>query len=281
MKYFLILLTAVSMISCIDEEMPKDYFTQNETDIDKYIEDNNLDPIKTESGLRYIIEEEGTGDFPEDGSEIVMKYKGTFLNGNVFDQSGSDNYTTFLYNLIYGFREGLKLMKEGSKAKLIVPFHIAYGYSDTQGIPIGSVLVFDIEVIAINEGIDFLTKNEEDIAEYIEENNLDPIKTESGLYYIIEEQGEGDFPTETSKVTVRYEGYFLNGDVFSRNTTDGITTTLDKVIPGWKEGIQLFKEGGKGKLIIPFNLGYGYVRKSTIPVGSVLVFNIELTDVSL
>ncbi|NQX82575.1 MAG: FKBP-type peptidyl-prolyl cis-trans isomerase [Flavobacteriaceae bacterium] len=172
-------------------------------------------------------------------------------------------------------------MKEGSKAKLIVPFHIAYGYSDTQGIPIGSVLVFDIEVIAINEGIDFLTKNEEDIAEYIEENNLDPIKTESGLYYIIEEQGEGDFPTETSKVTVRYEGYFLNGDVFSRNTTDGITTTLDKVIPGWKEGIQLFKEGGKGKLIIPFNLGYGYVRKSTIPVGSVLVFNIELTDVSL
>jgi FKBP-type peptidyl-prolyl cis-trans isomerase len=107
--------------------------------------------------------------------------------------------------------------------------------------------------------------------------------TASGLRYIIEKEGEGVAPTATSKVTVHYSGYLLNGNKFDSSVDRGQPATfgLNQVIPGWTEGLQLIKPGGKAKLIIPANLGYGANGyPPVIPPNSWLVFDVELINVN-
>ncbi|WP_405382775.1 FKBP-type peptidyl-prolyl cis-trans isomerase [Maribacter sp. LLG6340-A2] len=125
---------------------------------------------------------------------------------------------------------------------------------------------------------DFTEDNENEILEFIADNNLDAQKSASGLYYVIENQGTGATPTASSDVTVAYKGYFTNGSVFDQNA-EGITFNLSQVIAGWTEGITYFNEGGSGMLLIPSRLAYGNAGRSGIPGGAVLIFDIELLEV--
>lgn len=127
--------------------------------------------------------------------------------------------------------------------------------------------------------IDYTVQNEEDILKYIKENNLDAKKSDSGLYYVIENEGTGNRPTVNSDVTVAYKGYFLNGSTFDESDANGITFNLQQVIAGWREGITYFKEGGNGVLLVPSKLGYGSSDFRGIPGGSVLVFDVKLLEI--
>ncbi len=108
-----------------------------------------------------------------------------------------------------------------------------------------------------NESVNFKAQNEADITAYITDKNLNAQKSDSGLYYVINEEGTGERPTSTSNVTVAYKGYFLNGSVFDQSNANGINFGLQQVIKGWTEGITYFKEGGSGMLLVPAHLGYG------------------------
>ncbi|MCW2121098.1 FKBP-type peptidyl-prolyl cis-trans isomerase [Flavobacterium sp. 7A] len=129
------------------------------------------------------------------------------------------------------------------------------------------------------EVTDNSTKNDQEIKAYLDKNNLKAEKTDSGLYYIITEEGTGASATAESNVTVAYKGYFTNGNTFDQSGPEGISFGLNQVIPGWTEGIQKFKEGGKGVLLIPSSIGYGNDTKGPIPGGSVLLFDINLISV--
>ncbi len=130
------------------------------------------------------------------------------------------------------------------------------------------------------EAIDYSARNEEDIQIYLEENDLQAQTSETGLHYIINEQGTGEQPTSSSDVTVAYKGYFLNESVFDESDSNGITFNLQQVIAGWTEGITYFKEGGNGLLLVPAHLGYGSFDYNGIPGGSVLIFEVNLIDVN-
>ncbi|HSM64610.1 MAG TPA: FKBP-type peptidyl-prolyl cis-trans isomerase [Gillisia sp.] len=131
-----------------------------------------------------------------------------------------------------------------------------------------------------DESVDYKVQNEQDITAYINEKNLDAQKSDSGLYYVINEEGTGERPTSTSNVTVAYKGYYLNGSVFDQSNSDGISFGLQQVIKGWTEGITYFKEGGSGVLLVPAHLGYGNSDSRGIPGGSVLIFDIKLISVN-
>ena len=126
---------------------------------------------------------------------------------------------------------------------------------------------------------DYAAINEKQITDYITKNNLEAIKCESGLYYIIDEAGEGVKPTSASTVKVAYKGYYLDGEIFDESNEEGISFPLKRVIKGWTEGITYFKEGGKGTLLVPSYLGYGSYDTRGIPGGSVLLFDIHLISV--
>jgi FKBP-type peptidyl-prolyl cis-trans isomerase FkpA len=99
----------------------------------------------------------------------------------------------------------------------------------------------------------------------------------SGLFYVIDNAGSGKKVTACSYVTVSYKGSFTNGNIFDQGT--GFQTYLDGVIRGWTNGVPLIKKGGKIHLYIPPSLGYGSQPYGPIPGNSILVFEVELTNV--
>jgi FKBP-type peptidyl-prolyl cis-trans isomerase len=273
-SYIYLFLSLFLFTSCLNED---NYFApQTEEDIIEYIENNNLNATRTDSGLYYIITNEGTGIRPTENSDVTIEFKGYLLDGTVFNQSYSDGVSFELKNEIEGLIEGLQLFKEGGEGTLIIPSNLAYGINGIGTIPGDAVVLFDIKLI---EG-DYAAQNETDILKYIEDNNLIATKTDSGLYYVINNEGTGTRPTGTSNVTVAYKGYFLDGSVFDESDSIGVSFGLDQVIAGWTEGITYFKEGGEGTLLVPYYLGYGINGYSIIPGGSILAFDINLVSVN-
>jgi len=281
MKYTLFILAICLFVSCSKDE-ETNYIEENDREIIEYIETHKLDATKSSSGLYYVIDEPGTGKDANPNSYVNVLYKGYLINGDVFDESDSNGIYTYLQQVILGWAEGISYFKEGGSGKLLIPAHLAYGNSSNGPIPGGSVLIFDIQLIEVYDDIESLykSKNEKEITTYIAENELNAQKTESGLYYVIEEEGTGAQPNSDSNVTVAYKGYFKNGYTFDQSKDDGISFSLSEVIKGWTEGIPYFKEGGKGKLLIPSHLAYGPYDRNGIPGGSVLIFDVNLIKVN-
>ncbi|MCS6990750.1 MAG: FKBP-type peptidyl-prolyl cis-trans isomerase [Chitinophagales bacterium] len=122
------------------------------------------------------------------------------------------------------------------------------------------------------------------IEDYLKRNNLSAQRTASGLYYIIEKQGNGPKALSGKKVTVHYTGRLLDGRTFDSSRLPGrepfsFQLGARQVIKGWEEGIALFHAGGKGTLIIPSVLGYGERGAGSIPPNSILIFDIEVLEV--
>ncbi len=135
---------------------------------------------------------------------------------------------------------------------------------------------------------DMLTPNEQFevdlklIQDYLTKNNLTAQQTNSGLHYIVTEEGSGtDYPTINDKIKVHYKGFYIDSEeVFDQNfdISDPNSFELARTIKGWREGIPLFKRGAKGMLLIPSILAYGPYPENGIKPNATLVFEIELLD---
>ena len=109
------------------------------------------------------------------------------------------------------------------------------------------------------------------------------VTTASGLKYQVVKKGTGtQAPKATDTVKVHYHGTLLNGTVFDSSVQRGepISFPLNRVIPGWTEGLQLMHVGDKFRFEIPANLAYGEQSPSpSIPPNSTLVFEVELLGI--
>lgn len=178
----------IGVLNVIEEELFQDYFNdliasqqkkqeeksvqQLEDDIkeiEKYISENNLQADRTESGVFYVIEKEGTGPEVEQGNTVHVDYTGYVLDGTVFDTSvesraresnlynQAKNYSPISFEVgvgrvIKGWDEGLQRLRKGSVAKLIIPSPLAYGPNQrSEVIKANSILVFDVEVTDVQK----------------------------------------------------------------------------------------------------------------------------------
>jgi FKBP-type peptidyl-prolyl cis-trans isomerase len=133
----------------VDDKILQDYFTAN-----------SVTATKTASGLYYLIEKEGTGATAKPGQAVTVNYTGRTMDGKIFDSNldpalGHAEPFTFVVGqgqVIQGWDEGVALFKKGTKAKLFIPSTLAYGQnSPSPAIPADAVLMFDIEVLKIEE----------------------------------------------------------------------------------------------------------------------------------
>lgn len=125
---------------------------------------------------------------------------------------------------------------------------------------------------SLEEGEQFLAANKEEEG---------VVETESGLQYVIDVEGTGMSPEATDTVEVNYEGRLIDGTVFdsSYDRGESVKFPLNRVIKGWTEGLTYVKEGGKIRLFVPSEMGYGKRGTGPIPGNSVLIFDVELVKV--
>jgi FKBP-type peptidyl-prolyl cis-trans isomerase len=129
----------------------------------------------------------------------------------------------------------------------------------------------------------FEAKQKTENAAFIKEvESIEGIKqSDTGLYYKIIEPGTGPKATRADKVTVHYVGTLPDGTTFdsSRERGQPATFPVSGVVPGFGEGVQMIGEGGKIKLYIKPELGYGSRPAGKIPPNSFLVFDVEMIEV--
>lgn len=140
----------------IDDQLIKDFLAQK-----------NIEANRTESGLFYIVTQEGSGEQPQQGDSVSVNYVGKLMDGTVFDTSYEElaqeagvynenrTYSPFSFpigkrQVIAGWDEGLMLLNEGSKATFYIPSGLAYGQRGSgRRIPPNSPLIFDVELVEV------------------------------------------------------------------------------------------------------------------------------------
>lgn len=121
---------------------------------EQFLADNKsvVDIIETDSGLQYQVLTKGTGEeHPSASSKVKVHYHGTLMNGTVFDSSVERNQPISfgLNQVISGWTEGVQLMVVGDKFRFYIPAKLGYGDRAAGAIPPGSLLIFDVELLAI------------------------------------------------------------------------------------------------------------------------------------
>lgn len=225
------------------------------------------DSVKTASGLATKVITAGSGQTRPSSTDLVtVHYTGWTTDGKMFDSSVVRGVpATFpLDRVIAGWTEGVQLMVTGETRRLWIPESLAYlGKREPRG-----MLVFDVELISFTESP---TKPPPDV----KGPPSDAQRTPSGLRYKVLSPGTGSrHPAARSQVTVHYSGWTTDGRLFDSSVARGqpATFTLDGVIAGWTEGVQLMVEGERTRFWIPENLAY----KGQSPPYGMLVFDVEL-----
>ena len=230
------------------------------------------DATKSPSGLISQTLTPGTGTEKPNATDVVtVDYTGWASDGRMFDSSVSRGKpSTFpLDRALAGWRECVQLMTVGEKRRCWVPESLAY--KGAAGRPKGTV-VFDINLLD--------TRPSPLIPPPDVKGPPDDVhRTASGLAYKVLRPGTGArHPSSLSTVVVHYTGWTTDGKMFDSSVARGTpaTMSLDSVIRGWTEGVQLMVEGERTRFWIPQDLAYK--GEAGQPRG-MLVFDIELIKI--
>jgi len=232
-----------------------------------------------ESGLKYEVLKEGQGEAPraEQGVKLsfaVFSPKGDLIISTALDNVHIAGCANGLQLTKLGEKfldEAVRLMKPGGRYLFEVPADLCWGDKQVvPQLPAGSPTIWELELLSVIDLPAFEQPDPEKMT-----------KTESGLSYQMLTEGTGRMPTAQDKVTVHYCGWLADGTVFDSSYARGEPATfpLGRVIPGWTEGMQLMKEGGKCRFVIPANLAYGPRQTGKIPANATLIFVVELLKV--
>jgi FKBP-type peptidyl-prolyl cis-trans isomerase len=291
---FLLLLT-----SCLDDDLisPEAQLKKDIATIDSYLTQNGINAVKDASGIRIAIQSLGvTGLPPDTESTVEVNYKGKLLsNGTIFDQGNISGKTS---KFIVGWGIAMPMLPEGTKATLYIPSAYAYGSQpqrDKYGnvtIPANSILIFEIELVAVTPSDRQVTQLQTDITlidQYIADNSITATSLENGIRYSVVTEGMGAAPSLFSQVKFSIKGSLTTGTNAFFNETVAPTADFSSRVANFfnalKIALPLMKEGGKSIFYVPSVLAYGAnpIKDSSgnivVPANSVVIFEIELIDV--
>lgn len=266
---------AILLTGCLDTTNSTDCVPVDERSfLAEYAQKEGVTEL--DSGLLYKVLEEVDGNIPQENEIVFVDFSLSLITGETFVSTSDLTYLVLNNDVLSGIREALSIMKEGSTYELALPPELAYGNMPPAGTPVrcGSVIVVEITLDSfLKDPVTFLSENKD---------RDDVEVTDSGLQYRVIEEGDGDSPSGSSTVRVRYKGSFTNGIIFDQTTGDNTATfgVGGGLISGFAEGLQLMSEGAIFEFFIPPNLGYGSQPPSAaIPPNAILVFEVELVEV--
>lgn len=264
------------LTACLNSSGPELEEYDNTADLE-FLEQNaqREDVTVTESGLQYRVIEEAEGVTPSDESIAIMHVLNTRVDGSVIANTYNQNQPAALpvSNLLPGLEEGLKLMSRGSTYEFVLPSDLTLNSSGQppQGVPKGAALIYEVELLELDP--EFLETNAQ---------RQDVEVTESGLQYRVIEEGTGGSPGPESVVQVNYTGTLIYGATFDQSAENSPAEfSINGVIEGFGEGLQLMSEGSTFELFLPAELAYGDnpPPQSIIYPGATLIFELELVSV--
>jgi FKBP-type peptidyl-prolyl cis-trans isomerase len=232
------------------------------------------DAARTASGLATKVLKPGSGGTkPAAHDKVKVHYTGWTTDGKMFDSSVQrGNPASFdVTGVIPGWTEALQLMTPGEQRRLWIPEELAY--KGRAGSPQG-MLVFDVELLEVMPGVAPIPAPEDVAAP-----PANAQKTKSGIAHKLLSAGTGkEKPHAWDRVTVNYSGWTTDGKMFDSSVKRGKPAKfeLNKVIPGWTEGVALMTVGEKRRLWIPEELAYK--GRAGAPQG-MLVFDVELLEI--
>lgn len=299
------------MTSCTESSVVDDNRDQEERYFNIYVAANYPGAVPEASGLYYIENKAGTGAMTSDSSWILVNHVSymipsdqvyeTYIESVAIDNRIEDSdalYGPFKMQngtMNQGFTEGMNMMKEGGEATFMFTSDLGYGSKNTGDIPAYTSLKYEVVLLEVL-GDDIESYEAGKIAAYVDTivgaDTVYDAVDDVTMYYVIDEQTDGAPVAIDSTIQVAYKGYLTDGRVFdeSADTTYfefkvGDYESETTAILGWHLGLVKFKEGEKGRLIIPYQLGYGdrgkYTSKGNvaIPPYETLVFDVEVVSV--
>ena len=233
------------------------------------------DATKTSSGLAYKFLTKSAGDEkPNAWDRVSIHYVGWSTSGAMVESSRGEQPSIFdVGNVMPGWREVLPLLSVGDSARLWLPEALAH--QGRVGEPRGP-LVFDIELVSLER-----RPEPPRAPAHLAAAPPAAHKTRSGLAFRVIRHGAGKTkPTANDRVEVHYSAWTTDGKLFDSSVVRGkpVIIPVNRVIPGWAEGLQLMTEGDKVLFWIPEKLAYGGREGS--PRG-LLVYEVELLKIAL
>ena len=266
----------------------------------------NADFKKTKDGLVYKIISDGKGAQIKAGQLLKLNFSsviGDSVMFSTFDHIPAyGKYDSSVKNA-YDFIDFLGEMKIGDSAvftrsvdTLQKKGMLQFSGPFKKGVTIKGYLkvlaAFNTEA-EMSADHEKETENEKareiaNLEKYLKEKNISSVKTPGGVFVTMEKEGTGPQADTGLRVAVNYTGYLKNGKKFDSNTDSSFqhvkpyefVVGSHQVMPGWEEGIKVFKAGGIGKMYIPAMMAYGpQSQGERMPAFSDLIFDIELLSV--
>ncbi len=298
--------------ACTEETAEDDQGAKEQRYFDIYAASRYPDVVPLTSGLYFVENSVGNGASPDEDDWVLINHVNSIIPDeyvyesyieNVADDNNLDINKVALYGpfkfLISttnaGLTEGLGLMREGGEATMFFTSEIGFGSVGNGTVGAYQSLKYEVELLEVIPDMDAYELAK--IASYMDTvavyDTIHDPTTDAVLYYIIDHATDGAPVALDSTIQVAYRGYLTDERQFDESVEDapyefkvGDYEAETSPILGWHMGLARFKNGEKGRLVIPNELAYGEAGRTagklrTMPPYETLVFDIEIISVEV
>lgn len=291
-KYFFVFVTALSLLltACNpDTEDPNADLTRDMRAIDAYLQSSGVPTNRVlsdnRSGIRFVFDSYGKGIAATQGQTVKYDVVGSVLTNGVPGSPFTSGQETKKLEEITpeGLRFALASVLKGTDVTVYIPARFGYGTSGNAalGVPADAILKYDLFVRDVTRTIAQQNQFQQDTAaikDFLAANNItDATEHESGIFYTVEEEGNGSMPSPYQSVTFDYELRTLANAGGSALQTSTLTNHfIWDLVQGLRIGLQLMNEGATYTFYLPSGMCYGTNTQGNIPANSNLIFKIKL-----
>lgn len=271
--------------------------------LQEYVSKNYPNATPQADGLYFILDSANTtlDAKPDSGDFVLVEFTAKVLStgktilttdstvaqqNGLYNSSivyGNSKFQLSPYNFMYGVYEGIKMMKEGQTATLLIPYDLALGEGEYTNVPKYSTLIYTLHLVKIIH--DPVAYERQQINNFLKSTPLtEADSTNTGLYHYTKVQGTGNVIKNGDVISVSYIGKYLDGRTFWKDTASNMTLTASTLVNyGFNEGLRYMKKGEEAVFIAPYYLGfdggtepYAFTYYVTIPAYTTLLYDVKV-----